>query len=65
MWIRSEKKKDKLYKRIWGSWDGQAKWYSKSYEGYQDLGAEHVTDIHYFHQYNYIPVENESGAAKI
>ena len=35
------------------------------YEGDQDLEAEHGTNIHYFHQYNYIPARNDSGAAKI
>ena len=29
----------------------------------QDLKPQHDTNLHYFHQYNYIPVRNESGVA--
>jgi len=50
---------------IQGSWDGQAKGNSESYEGEQDLEVGHGTNLHYFHQYNYILARNESGAAKI
>ena len=52
-------------KGLWGSWDGQAQGNSESYEGEKGLDAEHDTNICYFHQYNYIPARNESGAAKI
>ena len=51
-------------KGLWGSWDGQAQGKSESYEGDQDLEVEHATNLHYFHQYNYIQATNESGAAK-
>ena len=52
-------------KGLWGSWDGQAQGKSDSYEGDQYLEAKHGTNVHYFHQHNYIPARNESGATKI
>ena len=52
-------------KELWGSWDGQAQGNSESYGGDQDLEVEHGTNLYYFHQYNYILTENESGVAKI
>ena len=52
-------------KGLWGSWDGQAQGNSKTYGGEQDLEAEHDTNLHYFHQYNYIPARKYNGVAKI
>ena len=43
----------------------QAQGKLESYEGDQDLEDEHVINIHYFSEYNYIPAENESGAEKL
>lgn len=63
--MRSEKKKSKLYKRDMRlvGWSNPRK--LKFYEEYQDLEVEHGTNLHYFHQYNYIPLRNESGATDI
>ena len=52
-------------KGLWGYSDGQAQEKSESYEEDQDLKAEHSTNLHYFHQYIYIPARNESGGEKI
>ena len=52
-------------KVLWGSSDGQAQGKSDSCEGDQYLQDEHVTNLHYFHQYNYILTRNYNAAAKI
>ena len=52
-------------KGLWGSWDVQDQGNSESHEGYQDLESEHGTNLHYFHQYNYIPARNDNGVGKI
>lgn len=38
---------------------------SKTYGGKKDLEVEHNTNIHYFHQNNYIPARKCNGATKI
>ena len=60
-----KRKKENDTKGLWGSWDGQAQGKSGTYDGQQDLDSEHETNLHYFHQYNYIPATKYNGAAKI
>lgn len=49
-------------KGILGFQGGQFQVNSNSYK---NLEAEHATNLHYFHQYNYIPAKHDSGDTKI
>jgi len=60
-----KRKKENDTKGIWGSWDGQAQGNSETYGGEQDLEAKNDTNLHYFHQWSYIPARKYNGATKI
>ena len=60
-----KRRKENDTKGLSGSWDGQAQGKSETYGGEQDLEVEPDTNLHYFHQYNYIPARKYNGPAEI